>query len=241
MTVRRHVPWPLRAASFAFLLVVGAAGALWLWHALVNDALFERQALREQLMLLEQQRALAEQQREAIEQQLAAEIAQRQRLALLATGADSRITVERTAAEKLAAQVRTLVAENAQLKADLAYMESLLPAGESEGVIAIRRFEVRPDGEPGRMRYRALLIQGGRSEREFEGSLQLLVGADVDGNRTALVVRPAVAGENLVKVSFRRYQRVEGLFEVPPGARVRSVQMRVLEGSAVRAQQTVML
>lgn len=240
MTVRRHVPWPLRVASFAFLLVVGAAGALWLWHALVSDALFERQALREQVMLLEQQQALAEQQRAAVEQQLAAETAERQRLAALASGADSRVTVERTAAEKLAAQVRTLVAENAQLKADLAYMESLLPAGESEGAIAIRRFEVQPDGELGRMRYRALLIQGGRSDRDFEGTLQLLVGADVGGSRTTLVVRHPVAGENLVKVSFRRYQRVEGLFEVPTGARVRSVQMRVIEGSAVRAQQTVM-
>lgn len=234
MTVRRHVPWPLRAASFAALLIAGAAGALWLWHALVNDALFERQALREQVAALEQRLAAAE-------RQLGAETAERQRLAMLAGGADSRLTVERTAAEQLAAQVRTLVVENAQLKADLAYMESLLPAGESEGVIAIRRFEVQPDGQPGRMRYRALLIQGGRSERDFEGTLQLLVGGEADGNRTVLAVRQSAAGAEPIRVSFRRYQRVGGLFDVPPGARVRSVQMRVLEGGAVRAQQTVML
>jgi len=37
--------------------------------------------------------------------------------------------MEQTAAERLAAQVRTLEVENARLKADLAYLESLLPAG----------------------------------------------------------------------------------------------------------------
>ena len=234
MTVRRHVPWPLRAASFAALMVLGACAALWLWHTLVSDALFERQALQEKLALVEQRLGVesAERRRES---------AERQRLSALANAADSRLKMEQTAAERLAAQVRTLEVENAGLKADLAYLESLLPAGGSEGVIAVRRFEVQADAQPGRMRYRALLMQGGRSEGDFEGSVQLLVLLESEGRRTTVTVPDPADSDGRVKVSLRRHQRIEGSFEVPAGARVRSVQLRVMEGSAVRAQQTVVL
>jgi len=241
MTVRRHVPWPLRAASFAALLVLGAAAALGLWHALVSDSLFERQALQEKLALIEQRIGVenAERQREIAERQR--ESAELQRLSAQINAADSRLKMEQTAVERMAAQVRTLEAENARLKADLAYLESLLPAGESEGVIAVRRFEVQADAQPGRMRYRALLMQGGRSEKDFEGSLQLLVLFESEGRRTTVLVPDPADGEALARVSLRRHQRIEGSFEVPAGARVRSVQLRVLEGNTVRAQQTVVL
>ena len=234
MTVRRHVPWPLRAASFAALLVLGASAAIWLWHTLVGDAPFERQALQEQLALVEQRLGVENAQRQR-------EAAELQRLSPLVNAADSRVRIEQTAAERLTAQVRTLEVENARLKSDLAYLESLLPAGESEGVIAVRRLEVEADAQPGRMRYRALLMQGGRSDGDFEVSLQLLVLLESEGRRTILMVPDPADGEALAKVSLRRHQRVEGSFEVPAGARVRSVQLRVLEGNTLRAQQTVVL
>jgi len=241
MTVRRHVPWPLRAAALAAVLVLGAVAALWLWHTLVNDALFERQALREKLAMLEQRLGEQGAEREREREERQRDSAERQRLAGLLSAADSRLKVEQTAVERLTAQLRTLEVENARLKADLAYLESLLPAGESEGVIAIRRFEVETDAQPGRMRYRALLMQGGRAAGEFEGALQLLVTLESEGQRTVVTVPDTADGEAEAKVSFRRHQRIEGSFEVPDGATVRSVQLRVLEGNTVRAHQTVVM
>ena len=39
-------------------------------------------------------------------------------------------------------------------------------------------------------------------------------------------------------LSFRHYQRVEGVFELPEGAVVRSVQVKIQANGEVRAQQT---
>ncbi len=227
MTVRRHVPWPLRVATTTAIVVVAAATAVWAWRVLVGDPALERQVLAEQVHRLGAQ--------------LATESAERQRLQALANSAASQSLVEQTTFERLAAQLRTLEAQNARLKSDLAYLESLLPAAGGDGLITIRRFEVEPDAAPRQMRYKALLMQGGRSERDFEGALQLVVNTQQAGKRGVLTVPADSAvrkGEGL-RVAFRRYQRVEGMFEVPVGSVVTSVQIRVLEAGAVRAQQTV--
>jgi hypothetical protein len=249
MTVRRHVPWPLRLAPVTLAVVAGALGAFALWQALFGRAEEERGALQAQV--------------EQMRRQLGEESAQRQRLAGVADAADSQLKVERTAAERLAAQVRTLESENARLKADLAYLESLLPAGAAEGIVAIRRFEVEPDPASGQLRYRALLTQGGRPERDFEGSMQLLVSAVDNGKPVTLAVAPpggagggvaavvsasggagpaagAAAGER-TRLQFRRYLRMEGQLSMPAGLVARSVQLRVFEGGALRAQQTAAL
>ncbi|HLT02619.1 MAG TPA: hypothetical protein VK001_10580, partial [Geminicoccaceae bacterium] len=42
MTVRRHVPWPLRLASLAFVAAIGAAGGMWLWSSVLDTAAAER-------------------------------------------------------------------------------------------------------------------------------------------------------------------------------------------------------
>ena len=104
-----------------------------------------------------------------------------------------------------------------------------------------QHLEVQPDAAPRQMRYKALLMQTARSGRGFDGVLQLVVNTRQGGKAGGLTVPPSTGarkGEGL-PVSFRRYQRVEGMFEVPAGAVVTSVQIRVLEAGAVRAQQTV--
>ena len=44
-----------------------------------------------------------------------------------------------------------------------------------------------------------------------------------------------------MKMSFRRLLRVEGHFQVPEGAELTSVKLRVLERGALRAEQTASL
>ncbi len=231
MSVRRHVPWPLRAAAFAAILVLAAGAAMWAWHGPIEDALVERRSLGARIAQLEQA--------------LAAETAEGQRLSALVNATDSKLKVERSAGEQLATQVKTLEVENARLKADLTYLETLLPVGASEGVIAIRRFEVQRAAQGGQLRYRALLTLDARSEKDFEGTLQLLVSTESGGRKATLTVPAATADASGrtegIKISFRRYQRVEGIFEVPEGVAVKSVQLRVLEGGSLRAQQTVMM
>ncbi len=230
MTVRRHVPWPLRLASLALAAAIGAAGGMWLWRATFDDAAIGRDRLDTQVA--------------SLRDQLADERAERVRLTDALVPTDSGLRIDQVAAQRREQQLRELEAENAELKADLAYLESLLPAADSQGPVAIRRFEVEPDAsEPNRMRYRALLMQAGRAERPFSGSLQLLVTTTAQGRSKTLKLPddgPADARERM-KLSFRRLLRVEGHFRVPEGAVLKSVQMRVLERGVPRAEQSAAL
>jgi hypothetical protein len=232
MTVRSHVPWPFRFALQAVLVLLVAGIGLWAWLTLTQDAELARQTLLARLQV--------------VESRLAAETSERERAVAQAGAAEARLRVEQTALERLAAEVRTLESESARLKADLTYLESLLPAGESEGPIAIRRLDVQPDAKPGYLRYRALLTQDARAEKDFEGTFQLVVllavgnegGTPTQGSTLTLPSEDETLG---YRVGFRRFQRVEGIVEIPEGAKVRSVQMRIFEGRALRAQQAAML
>lgn len=180
---------------------------------------------------------------DTLEAELRVERGERTRLEAIANAADSQIKVEREAAERLARQVRELELDNARLKADLTYLENLLPAGDGETGLAIRGLRVESDATQSQLNVRALLTQGGRSDRDFVGSLQLVLQVTVQGRAQTLTVpepgAPAALRETL-KLSFRRAHRVQAVIPLPPGATVRSAQLRVLEGGVVRAQQTAM-
>jgi hypothetical protein len=117
----------------------------------------------------------------------------RQELAAQVQSTDSRVQIEKSTAERLTLQVRSLEQENAKLKSDLAYMEGLLPSsGAAAGVttgLSLRQFEVKADAMPGQFRYRALAFQGGREQREFSGTTQLVVVGV--GGKVATLTLPA--------------------------------------------------
>lgn len=165
------------------------------------------------------------------------------RLQAQVDAAESRIQVEKSTAGQLAAQVRGVETENARLKSDLIYLESLLPSMGGNEPMQIRGLQVMPDLVPNQMRWRAMLMVGGRTNREFSGHLQLVVRYELDRKMASLVVPKERDGQGAaaMKVSFERYRRVEGQFVLPPGAVLKSVQLRVLKGSSVQAQQSLSL
>jgi hypothetical protein len=165
------------------------------------------------------------------------------RLQAQVDAAESRIQVEKTTAGQLAAQVRGAEIENARLKSDLIYLESLLPSMGGSEPMQIRGLQVMPDVVPNQMRWRAMLMVGGRKSREFSGHLQLVVRYELDRKPASLVLPRERDGPGAaaMKVSFERYRRVEGQFVLPPGAVLKSVQLRVLKGSSVQAQQSLSL
>lgn len=228
MAVRRYVPWPVRLLTLALAAAIGAGAGLWLWRALLDHSAASRAQLVAQV--------------DDLRARLAAESEERERLAARLVADDSALRVDEAAADGLAQQLKALEAENAELKSDLAYLESLLPAGDERGPVAVRRFEVRRDGgQAGRMRYRALVMQTGRGERTFTGTLQLAITTAHDGRTATYTLPEAGAAEvrERMKLSFRRLLRVQGRFDVPPGATVKSVELRVLERGVVRARQAV--
>jgi hypothetical protein len=172
--------------------------------------------------------------------QLAQVTVERDRQSAAAVGWENQVKVERSSQEQVGVQMRRLEDENARLKADLAFFESLLPTPANASGVVIRSFRVQPDAEPGTMRYRLLVQQSGKPVRDFVGDVTLTVNLQQSGGRTSTVQLPdpAVPNAGPAALSFRHYQRIEGNFPVPAGATVRSVLVRIRSGGETRAQQT---
>jgi len=110
--------------------------------------------------------------------------------------------------------------------------------------VSIHRFKVERDVLPGEYRYRLLVLQGGKLDREFHGSLQLVVEMQQEGrDATMLFPDASDAGNTAFKLNFKYFRRVEGTFRVPAGAKVRTIQARILENGSgeARASQNVNL
>jgi hypothetical protein len=156
--------------------------------------------------------------------------------------AERQMQIERATYGALANQVKSLSEENAGLREDLAFFQSLMAAGSKEGAVSINRFRVQPESLPGEYRYRLLLVQTGQRMKEFQGKLQFVLNLE-QGDRKVALTLPR-EGENDRKdyqVSFRFFQRVEGTFKVAPGAVVKSLQVRVFENGSIapKLSQTV--
>jgi len=225
VAVRAQLPWPLRALIALIALSLAFAAGLASSEIVRGFGRTER----------------AEQGAEPdrLRSQLAQALADRDRAAAAAVNWESRLKVERSAQEQVRVQVKMLEDENARLKGDLAFFESLLPMPVDAKGVVIRSFRVQADTEPNSLRYRLLVQQSGRPERDFVGEVSLTINLQ-QGSRAAVVQLPdpAMPSAGPVPLSFRHYQRLEGNFPVPAGATVRSVLVRIRSDGETRAQQT---
>ncbi|MGZ3158140.1 MAG: DUF6776 family protein [Burkholderiaceae bacterium] len=222
------MPWPLRIVSFA--IVIGLAGAIGMWVYDLGRGFtgFTADNTKLQIVLLKDQ-----------VEKLSAE---RDQFSTTVNASESRLNIEKSVQAQLATQLKTLEDENAKLKEDLVFFESLLPATTgSQGGISIRRLMAEAI-TPNQLRYRLLVMQGGKGEREFVGDLQLVVTVIQDG-KSAMINFPdgKSGGAERFKLGFKYYQRVEGMLTLPQGVLIKAVQARILEKGQVRAQQSANL
>ena len=230
MTVKTHIAWYWRWLGMLVFLSCSLALAAWMYDAGRRFAGFDRSELEQELARLRESKA-----------RLDAEAA---RLRSIANASDSRLKIEQTAQAQLAAQVKALEGENTRLKEDLAFFENIVPGEPRPDRVSIYRFKVEREVLPGEYRYRLLVLQGGRRDREFHGSLQLVVEMRQEG-KDAIIVFPdsSEASSPAFKLNFKYFRRVEGTFRVPAGAKVRTVQARIMENGSneARASQNVNL
>lgn len=148
-------------------------------------------------------------------------------------GAERQLQIERATYGDLARQVKALSQENATLKEDLAFFQSLTATGK-EGAISVNRFRLIPEAVPGEYRYQLLLVQTGARAKEFSGRLQFVLNLQQDGRKVALMLPPDSSRDDAreYRVSFKLFQRVEGMFRIAPDATVKGLQVRVFEGNS---------
>ena len=226
MTVKTHLPWPLKIAFIGIVLGVAGAVAMWTYDLGRGLAGFGGGPSRAQI--------------DALQQKIDQLTVERDQFSSTVNAAESQLKIERSAQKQLASQVKVLESENVKLKEDLAFFESLLPADTGSG-ISIRRLKAELIA-PNQLRYRLLIMQGGKGSREFVGDLQFVVTV-VQAGKSAMMVFPhGNAGEaDKLRLSFKHYQRVEGILTLPEGALAKTIQVRVLEKGQIRAQQAANL
>ena len=146
------------------------------------------------------------------------------------TRGERQLQIERAAAADLAKQVKSLSFDNAALREDLAFFQSLSAVGGKEGTISVNRFRLQPGPVAGEYRYQMLLVQNGKRASEFHGKLQFVLDVQQDGRKVTLVVPPDTERETKdYQLSFKFFQRVEGSFKLTPGSVLKGMQVRVFE------------
>lgn len=219
MIVRSHLPWPLRWVVLAVAFGFSAALALWAFEFGKEIAGLERGAKEELSQLRDELKTLRE---------------ERERAQSIANTADSLLKAERATQDRLNQQLRQAEAEVLALKADLGFFERLLPT--SGGGLAVRALQAE-ELQPGQLRYQLLVMQSGKSPAEFKGRYELQLAGTLDGKPWTFSPEGGARA-----ISVKQYARVEGLVDHPLPAVVKTVQVRVLDGSGgVRASQTVKL
>jgi len=205
------------------LASISLALAAWIYDAGMRFAGFDRSESEQEVKMLHETVARLE--------------AETAKLQSVSNASESRLKIEQSVQLQLAAQVKVLDEENQRLKEDLAFFENL---GPSTNKLSINRFSVRRDVLPGEYRYRLLvLLGGGGRDRQFQGSLQLVINMQNQGRNGMIVVPDPSQPENpSFRLNFKYFQRVEGTFRVPDQAKIRSVQVRVLEQGSSQASAT---
>lgn len=219
VAVRSAMPWPLRWAGAA--VVLGFCGAISLWAFELGKSLagLDTSAKAELVQL----RAEVAQLREA-----------RDKAQSILNTSGSLITAERSAQERLTAQIKLLEAENRALRDDLGFFEKLIPASGNDSV-AIRALQAEVLAGT-QLKWQTLLIQPVKNAPEFRGKLQMTLAGTLDGKPWSI---DAPGGAQ--PLQFRQSRRVEGMVDLPPQAVVKNVSVRVIEGSVTRAVQSVEL
>jgi hypothetical protein len=227
VAVHSHVPWYWRWVGVALLLGVAGASMAWIYDAGRRYAGFERSEVQDELTRAKRELADAR--------------SELQRLRAIADAGESRLSIERTAQQKLAQQIRALEEDNARVREELATFESMLSSdARTAATLSIYRFKVEPDVLPGEYRYRLLLVTpSNRREREFNGRLELVVNLTEAGHSAMITFpEPADAGASAFRLAFKYFRRVEGSFRVNPKAKVENVQVRVYENGTNQPRAT---
>lgn len=177
-----------------------------------------------------------------LRQQLDEVLAERSRLRASVDTAAAEVSMARAAQDSLGQQVKLAEAEIAQLKEDLGFFESLLPASGDTSGIHVRSFRVSQSVPHARLvHYRLLVMQGGSKafveQPEFKGELQFAISA-IRGGKPLTLTLSQSGDRPLPAVRLTHYQRIEGDLALPPDVEVRAVLVRIMQGGQTRASQS---
>ncbi len=219
MSVRSALPWPFRWVMLAVVFGFCSAIALWAFEFGKVIAGVDGPS-NEQTVLLTRELEKAQKERDEAQS--------------IANTSQTLITAGRAAQEQLMARNRELEQEILSLRDDLGFFEKLIPMSGVES-IAVRGLQAEA-GDDKRLKWRVLLIQPQKTAAEFKGTLEFKLTGLLAGKPWQMA-----DPEKEVDIRFTQFGRFQGYLDLPPQVVIKTVSVRVMEGSKVKATETVKL
>jgi hypothetical protein len=226
MSVRSALPWPFRWIGAAVVLGFCAALGLWAFEfgkeiAGIDDGRIEY------LARLERDVADLQQELEIMKEE-------RNKALSLANTSTTLMTAEKAAQERLSTLNKQLEVDNQRLRDDLGFFEKLIPTVGTEA-LAIRGLQAEvQDGH--QVKWQVLVIQPLKNAPEFSGRLEISFSG-LQAGRPWVATLPG--GPQTIKL--RQYARAEGVFDLPPQTLLKGVSVKVMDGTLVKAVQSIKL
>lgn len=221
VVVRSHLPWQWLLLPL-LLLVLLVLVATW--------SIMQRNAAGEVGRELQELRLHVQSQQEELDS-----------LRSTAGTRQNAMSIERATQRQLLLRIKELEQESAALKEDMLLFERLIPVVGDEAVLRLENFRVLQDSA-GRYRYRLLVAyQPSRHRPEFVGHLQLVVDYVVAGKEHRLQLPEKPSADVSYQVTLKHFLRREGVFDLPPEARLKAVEVRVLQGATLMGKRLAQL
>lgn len=226
MSVRSALPWPLRWVGVAVVLGFCAAVALWAFE-FGKDIAGIDDGHGDEMQRLQRELAQTQSQNDALREE-------RDKALSLANTTTTLMTAEKAAQERLVSVNKQLETDNQKLRDDLGFFEKLIPAGSNE-MLAIRGLQAElQDGH--QVKWQVLVIQPQKNAAEFNGRLEITFSGIQSGRPWS-----STLPEGPQAIKLKQYARAEGVFELPPQTQLRGVSVKVMDGSGVKAVQSIKL
>ena len=231
LAVRAHFPWYLRALAVLAMLSIVLALAAWIFDAGKRTAALQGSELGQENELLELRVGELTSELSALRDSMGS--------------GESSLQIERATQQQLTLQIKTLEEQNTALKHELAFFEGLISSSQStdDAGLRIERMRIDPEPTTGHYRYSILLINSaGKAAKEIKGTLELVLNVRQQ-SKTVIIKLPSKAEQDARNFRFeiKHYQRIEGLFSLPAGAVLKSVEARVLQDGHLRARHLLTL
>lgn len=221
VVVRSHLPWRwLALPALLLVLLVGVVGGLVAQRNEAGTLSQDLEVLRQQLLV------------------------QREELNILRSTAgtgQNAVSIERATQQQLLGRIQVLETQNAALKEDILLFERLIPVAGESASVRVENFKVVQEANT-RYRYRLLVaFQPDRQNPDFHGRLQLAIAYLHSGKERQLLLPERRDGAAEYSLETKHFLRREGVFELPEGAALRTVEARVLQGDTLKSKRLAQL
>lgn len=164
--------------------------------------------------------------RETTEQAIARVTQENETLRSQLAALEQKLQIDQATNANLNAQLQAMTEQNAKIKEDLAFFQAI--GGDTAGV-SVQRFTVKTEGVPGEFRYRLLVVQSRQRAEHFRGRVEFVVNVVDKGVQKTLLFPKAGEKPQPYVLGFKFFQRMDGVFKVPPETTVTRVEARIIE------------